>query len=87
MVASFLQQKAGKGGKSGTDSMAGDDREKGTCQPLSAFLTSAVRHGYMPSCFRDSVMSPLLKGKKIHSAVTAIGLLHLPLVLARSLKF
>ena len=34
------------------------------CQPLSAFLTSAVRHGYMPSCIRDSVMSPLLKGNK-----------------------
>ena len=34
------------------------------CQPLSAFLTSAVRHGYMPSCIRDSVMSPL-QGKKI----------------------
>ena len=35
------------------------------CQPLSAFLTSAVRHGYMPSCICDSVMSPLLKGNKI----------------------
>ena len=34
------------------------------CQPLSAFLTSAVRHGYMPSCIRDSVMSSLLKGNK-----------------------
>ena len=31
---------------------------------LSAFLISAVRHGYMPSCIRDSVMSPLLKGNK-----------------------
>ena len=34
------------------------------CQPLSAFLTSVVRHEYMPSCIRDSVMSPLLKGNK-----------------------
>ena len=34
------------------------------CQPLSAFLTSAVRHGYMPFCICDSVMSPLLNGNK-----------------------
>ena len=26
------------------------------CQPLSAFLTSVVRHGYMLSCIRDSAL-------------------------------
>ena len=34
------------------------------CQPLSAFLTSVVRHGYIPSCIHNSVMSPLQKGNK-----------------------
>ena len=33
-------------------------------QPLAVFFTSVVRHGYMPACIHDCVMTPLLKGSK-----------------------
>ena len=31
---------------------------------LSSFLTSILRHGYMPQSFRDSVLVPVPKGNK-----------------------
>ena len=31
---------------------------------LASFFTAAVRHGYMPKLFRDSVLVPVPKGKK-----------------------
>ena len=31
---------------------------------LSSFFTAILWHGYMPLCFRDSVLVPILKGNK-----------------------
>ena len=33
-------------------------------ESLASFFTAAVRHGYMPKLFRDSVLVPVPKGKK-----------------------
>ena len=33
-------------------------------EPLAAFFTSVVQHGYMPLCIRDSVLIPTPKGNK-----------------------
>ena len=50
------------------------------------FLTSVVRHGYMPSCIRDSVMSPFVEGKlKSTAQPLCIDNYH-PIVLTSSLS-
>ena len=32
--------------------------------PLASLFTAIIRHGYMPECFRDSVIVPIPKGNK-----------------------
>ena len=33
-------------------------------KPLSSLFTAILRHGYMPECFRDSIIVPIPKGSK-----------------------
>ena len=33
-------------------------------KPLSSLFTAILRHGYMPECFRDSIIDPIPKGSK-----------------------
>ena len=49
--------------------------------PLASLFTAIIRHGYMPECFRDSVIVPIPKG--LQTAQTTVLLLF-PLVSVRS---
>ena len=55
-------------------------------EPLSAFFTSVVRHGYMPLCIRDSVLTPIPKGNNNTSCSQNYRAIALASILSKTLE-
>ena len=43
------------------------------CEIIADLFTAILRHGYVPKCFRDSVLVPIPKSGKTCPSVTTIG--------------
>ena len=55
-------------------------------EPLAAFFTSVVRHGYMRLCIRDSVLTPIPKGNKNTSCSQNYRAIALASILSKTLE-
>ena len=70
-----------KRGKSDGDTLMSDhiiEAPSSHCQFLACLFTSMLRHGFMPSSFRDLLFSQYPKGPRIHPCLQIIAELLLP---------
>ena len=64
VAEAIAQLKSNKSDSSGVTSEHIKFASSVIAYPLSLLFTAILRHGYMPKCFRDSVLVPIPKGNK-----------------------